>query len=638
MDGARLLTYWAAGMKDRGERCDLEAGMAKLYASESAQEAAADAIRILGGPGQATAGVVERLYRDTPLMMIGEGTNEIQRTIIAKNLLQRHGERLGALTSLEAEPEERRQMALAVRQLVEREIAPAAVEDDRAGRFPSASLDKLADLGLFGAVDPAEMGGLDLDGLAYALIAEEIGRGSATVASVLAGHLDAADLILPPGLAPSSACGSCPRLASGKLRGGMLRRLREPAVRELNALRHADGFILSGDGLVAGPAEHADLFVLLAPVDEQMLAFVLEAGQPGLVLDRALRDARAPRRRSLARRARGLRRAGTQTLGGTAAPDAAAIAAAQAAARVREAAAAVGLAQAAFEAALRYSQQRSAFGVPICQHQAIQLKLADMATAIAVARLLTHRAAAEDGAGEAAPAHAAMAHLHAAETAYMVTLEAMRIHGGYGYSAEFPVERYYRDAPRSWRARPATRRFAAASPATPSPTTICTAIRRELRALLRGIRRRAGLQALAGTHDHRGRLHVVRAPDDEPAPAPLGRPLRRDVYPAQAARGAGAARLQRRHRHDASPTSRGAPSPTSRWTPSSTRSRPSSATRSTRRAACSSCASPGKATAASSPSRPPRPTSGETRSARTRERSSCRRRTTPTLGEGKLPY
>jgi alkylation response protein AidB-like acyl-CoA dehydrogenase len=139
----RASTYWAAGMKDRGERCDLEAGMAKLYASESAQEAAADALRLLGGPGQARAGLVERLYRDTPLMMIGEGTNEIQRTIIAKNLLQRHGERLGALTSLEAEPEERRQMALAVRQLVEREIAPAAVTDDRAGRFPSASLGRL---------------------------------------------------------------------------------------------------------------------------------------------------------------------------------------------------------------------------------------------------------------------------------------------------------------------------------------------------------------------------------------------------------------------------------------------------------------------------------------------------------------
>src|SRR6266545_2237072 len=94
VEAARLVTYWAAGMKDRGERCDLEAGMAKLYASESAQEAATDALRVLGRPGVATSGAAERLYRDTPLMVIGEGTNEIQRTIIAKNLLQRHGERL----------------------------------------------------------------------------------------------------------------------------------------------------------------------------------------------------------------------------------------------------------------------------------------------------------------------------------------------------------------------------------------------------------------------------------------------------------------------------------------------------------------------------------------------------------------
>ena len=445
VDGARLLTYWAAGMKDRGERCDLEAGMAKLHASESAQEAAADAIRMLGGPGQATSGIVERLYRDTPLMMIGEGTNEIQRTIIAKNLLQRHGERLGALTSLEAEPEERRQMALAVRQLVEREIAPAAVEDDRAGRFPSVSLDKLKALGLFGAVIPQDMGGLNLDGPAYALIAEEIGRGSASVAAVLKDHVDAADLILRLGSAEQRQR-LLPALASGKLRGGTLRRLREPARREINALSHADGFILTGDGLIAGPGRHADVFVLLAPVDERLIAFLLEGGQPGFVLAEPFETAGRRGADLWHTQLRGCVLPSSQTLGGEVAPTSAAIAGAQASARVREAAAAVGLAQAAFEAALRYSQQRSAFGVPICQHQAIQLKLADMATAIAVARLLTQRAAAEDGAGDAAPAHAAMAHLHAAETAYMVTLESMRIHGGYGYSAEFPVERYYRDA------------------------------------------------------------------------------------------------------------------------------------------------------------------------------------------------
>jgi alkylation response protein AidB-like acyl-CoA dehydrogenase len=108
----------------------------------------------------------------------------------------------------------------------------------------------------------------------------------------------------------------------------------------------------------------------------------------------------------------------------------------------------VGLAQAAFEAALRYSQQRTTFGKPLCQHQAVQLKLADMATAITAARLLTTRAAESETAGGLDRAAAAMARLQAAPVAVSATLETMRIHGGYGYVREFPVERYYRDATR----------------------------------------------------------------------------------------------------------------------------------------------------------------------------------------------
>jgi alkylation response protein AidB-like acyl-CoA dehydrogenase len=115
---------------------------------------------------------------------------------------------------------------------------------------------------------------------------------------------------------------------------------------------------------------------------------------------------------------------------------------------VLAAATAVGLAQAAFEAALRYSQQRTTFGKPLCQHQAVQLKLADMATGITAARLLTNEAAASEAAGPLDPAAAAMARLQAASVAVQATLESMRIHGGYGYVSEFPVERYYRDATR----------------------------------------------------------------------------------------------------------------------------------------------------------------------------------------------
>src|SRR5712691_10370155 len=452
VEGSRLLTYWAAGMKDRGERCDLEAGMAKLYASESAQEAAVAAMRILGAPGQATAGIVERLYRDTPLMMIGEGTNEIQRTIVAKNLLQRHGERLGALKSLDSEPEERRQMTLAVRQLVEREIAPAAMEDDRAARFPAASLDKLTELGLFGATIPQKVGGLGLDGAAYALIAEELGRGSATAAALLANHLDAAEMILHLGTAEQHEQ-FLPALASRKLRGGMLKRLGEPETWELNAVRHVNGYLISDGALLAAPGSHADLLVLQAPVDEVMRAFIVEAGQPGLMLSAPFETVGCRGADLWQVELRGCVVPERNVLGGQAAPDPVACARAQAAARVREAAAAVGLAQAAFEAALRYSQQRSAFGVPICQHQAIQLKLADMATRITAGRLLTYRAAERLDADVGDDAGSIMARLDTADTAYAVTLEAMRIHGGYGYTKEFPVERYYRDASRFVTAR-----------------------------------------------------------------------------------------------------------------------------------------------------------------------------------------
>jgi len=209
-------------------------------------------------------------------------------------------------------------------------------------------------------------------------------------------------------------------------------------------MRYGSGFMVTGSGLVA--SGHADLLILFAPVDERIHGFLLEAKQPGFALAGPFRTVGRRGADLWQVELRGCIVPGERALGGLHPPAHAAFAAVERAWRIGEAAAAVGLAQAAFEAALRYSQQRSAFGVPICQHQAIQLKLADMATRIAVARLLTQRAAAEDGAGATATMHAHMAHLQASETAAAVTLEAMRIHGGYGYTAEFPVERYYRDA------------------------------------------------------------------------------------------------------------------------------------------------------------------------------------------------
>src|SRR2546422_1016023 len=173
VDAARLLTYWAAGMKDRAERCDLEAGMAKLFASETAHEVALDAVRLCG---TSTALAIERCYRDTPLMIIGEGTNEIQRTIIARQLVERHGERGGRLVSRDREPEERRRMLLAVRQVVEKSLVPVAAEHEPEGRVPDAILAELADLGVFAALVPPAHGGLGLDPATWTMVIEEVAR------------------------------------------------------------------------------------------------------------------------------------------------------------------------------------------------------------------------------------------------------------------------------------------------------------------------------------------------------------------------------------------------------------------------------------------------------------------------------
>src|SRR5437762_8382633 len=173
VEASRLITYWAAGMKDRRERCDLEAGMAKLFASETAHEVAVGALRLCG---TSTALVIERCYRDTPLMIIGEGTNEIQRTIIARQLVERHGERGGGLVSRDGEPEERRRMLLAVRQVVEKGLVPVAAEHDREGRVPDEIVAELADLGVFAALVPPAHGGLGLDPATWTMVIEEVAR------------------------------------------------------------------------------------------------------------------------------------------------------------------------------------------------------------------------------------------------------------------------------------------------------------------------------------------------------------------------------------------------------------------------------------------------------------------------------
>jgi alkylation response protein AidB-like acyl-CoA dehydrogenase len=435
VEAARLITYWSAAMKDRGERCDLEAGMAKLYASEAAQEAAAEAMALAGPASQLTTSPIERLYRDTPLMIIGEGTNEIQRLLIARNLLERHGERPGALTSRASDPVERRQLLHTIHQLVDKDVTPAVHDYEPEGRYPASLIERLGELGIFGALAPPELGGLGLDLATHSMIVEDLARGWVTVAALVSAQATAA-LILGRFAAAHERERHLPPMTRGE-RWGCL--VLGDAV---TARRRADAWMLSGATSLVDAADRADLFVVTARTDDETPAcFLVERNAHRLAVS-------APHETLGARGVGacdlifdGVEVDGPARLGNGAASLALALS------RLGTAAMAVGVAQGAFEAALRYSQQRSAFGQPICQHQAVQLKLADMATRITASRLLTYRAAERvDADAAAAMPGALMARIDAADSARFVTLEAMRIHGGYGYTREFPVERFYRDA------------------------------------------------------------------------------------------------------------------------------------------------------------------------------------------------
>jgi len=425
---ARLLTSWAAAMKDRGERCDLEAGMAKLFASESAQEIAVEALRLHGGAGALAALNVERYYRDTPLMIIGEGTNEIQRTIIARSLLERYGERFGALTSREGESEDVRQMVLAVRQFVDKQVVRAAQDLDIAHAHPAGMVAGLAELGILGSLVEPRYGGLGLDSRTAAMILEELARGSATLAAIVVAHLTVTHAIERAGTAEQRA-----RLLPPMTRGDSLGTVAFAG--EIRATRADEDWILDGETPPVDHAAHAAVALLEAASPDGAVWLLVDPAMPGVRVDQPVAtlglrglDAcrirfercRIPSRNLVAR---GL---GREML---------------ALARLGVAATSVGLAQAAFEAALRYAQQRTTFGKPIAQHQAIQLALAGMATKITAARLLTY-----DAAAELDETKLLIAKVYASDVAYEVTLDSMRVHGGYGYTSEFPVERYYRDA------------------------------------------------------------------------------------------------------------------------------------------------------------------------------------------------
>jgi alkylation response protein AidB-like acyl-CoA dehydrogenase len=343
-----------------------------------------------------------------------------------------------------------------VERFLEREVRPVVRESDAADAYPAAIADKLAEMGLFGATIAPEHGGLGLPALTYARIIERMSAVWISVPGFINSHLIMAQAVQRYGT-ESQQHRWLPRFASGELRGGI--GLTEPdcgtdlqAIRT-TARREGDHYVVNGAKMwITNSAEGQVLAVLVKtdpkaqPAHKGISLLLIEKG-PGFKVARKLdklgyrgidtaelvfEDCKVPADNLIGPvEGRGLQ----QVLNGLELG------------RINVAARGAGLARACLEEALAYAQTRKTFGKPIAEHQAIQIKLADMATRVEAARLLVESAARAYDAGGRCDMEAGMAKLFATEAALENSLEAMRIHGAYGYSKEYNIERYYRDAP-----------------------------------------------------------------------------------------------------------------------------------------------------------------------------------------------
>jgi alkylation response protein AidB-like acyl-CoA dehydrogenase len=349
------------------------------------------------------------------------------------------------------------ELVAAVRSWVAKEVLPVASDLEHADEYPTALVDGMRAMGLFGATIPEEHGGLGLDTVTYARIVEELAFGWMSLTGVVNTHLICATLIRLHGT-PEQRSSWLPQMASGSRRGALS--LSEPDAGSdtrnirCRAVRDGDEYVIDGTKMWVTNGERSGLVALAARTDEGVTCFVVEKSPGpsfgGITVSRNIPKLGYKGVETVEMTYSGHRVPSSAVLGGVPAglgrglPQ---ILAALELGRVNIAARACGVGRAAFEAAIRYAQQRSTFGVPIAAHQAIQFKLADMATKLEASRLLTMSAASKFDSGERADVEAGMAKLFASESAFEVATDAMRIHGGYGYTTELPVERYYRDTP-----------------------------------------------------------------------------------------------------------------------------------------------------------------------------------------------
>ena len=359
-------------------------------------------------------------------------------------------------TAASTSPEIRSQMASLVRDFVRRDVDPVVARYENEDIYPQELVDKMAEMGLFGIMIPEEYGGLGLDYTAFALIFEELSKGWMSLTGPIGTHHILAYVINSYGTEEQKRR-FLPKMARGVIRGGLA--LTEPGGGsdmqnlQTSAVKDGEEYVINGNKMFISNGASGNAFAVLARTDKAaspphrgISCFVVEKPAAGFIvaqkLDKlgyrgidttelAFDNVRVPTENLVGDEGRGFGYVMSGLEGG----------------RINVAARAVGVATAAFDAAIKYAQQRESFGQPIAQHQAIQLKLAEMATNIEAARLLTYEAARRKDAGERVDLEAGMAKLFASEMCGQVTMEAMRIHGGYGYIKDYPLERYYRDAP-----------------------------------------------------------------------------------------------------------------------------------------------------------------------------------------------
>ena len=344
-----------------------------------------------------------------------------------------------------------------LRSFVSEHIKPVVREYEREGRYPSEIVAKMAEMGLFGITVPAEFGGLGLDTVSMSLVFEEISRGWMGVAGVLGSHSLSCRMIANHGTDEQKRRW-LPDLAAGGRRTGIA--LTEPGGGSdlqgitTRAWRDGDDYVVRGTKTWITNARYADPLPVLVKTDPAaeprhrgMSVMMVEAGLAGFEVTKDIGKLGYKGPESCEVVLDDVRVSADCLLGGVEGRGFVQVMSGLEAGRVNIAARSVGIAQAALDASLDYAQQREAFGRPIADFQAIQLKLADMATELEAARLLTRWAADRIDRGLRADVEAGMAKYFASEAAIRASLEAMRIHGGYGYSTEFEIERLYRDAP-----------------------------------------------------------------------------------------------------------------------------------------------------------------------------------------------